>query len=120
FFGREGIFDEDPVMADVVLPSGSWVIAAVPKTGWNTTAPGAWLLRAMIVLLGALVVFPIVVGGRLIEERQRNIRALGIREAELQKLSRRLGLALETSRVGVWEYDIASGKLMWDDRMNEI
>jgi diguanylate cyclase (GGDEF)-like protein/PAS domain S-box-containing protein len=120
FFGRDGIFAEDPVTADVILPSGSWVMAAVPKTGWNTTPPGAWLLRAMVVLLGALVVFPIVVGGRLMEERQRNIRALGIREAELQRVSRRLSLALETSRVGVWEYDIASGALMWDDRMNEI
>jgi diguanylate cyclase (GGDEF)-like protein/PAS domain S-box-containing protein len=120
FFGRAGILDGAPVMTEVILPSGSWIVAAVPKGGWNTTAPGAWLLRGMVLLLGALVVFPIVVGGRLMEERHRNIKALGIREAELQRVSRRLGLALETSKVGVWEYDIAAGTLVWDDRMNEI
>jgi diguanylate cyclase (GGDEF)-like protein/PAS domain S-box-containing protein len=27
---------------------------------------------------------------------------------------------VETSKVGVWEYDIARGQLFWDDRMNEI
>jgi diguanylate cyclase (GGDEF)-like protein len=114
------IFENDPVRTEVILPSGSWVIGAVPKTGWDATPPNAWLLRSIIALLGTLVVFPIVVGGRLIEERQRNLKALGVREAELQRLSRRLGLALETSRVGVWEYDIETEDLVWDDRMNEI
>jgi diguanylate cyclase (GGDEF)-like protein len=78
------------------------------------------MLRGMILLLGALVIFPIVVGGRLMEERQRNIKTLGSREAELQRLSRRLGLAIETSKVGVWEFDIDTGDLVWDDRMNEL
>ena len=63
---------------------------------------------------------PMVVGGRLMEERQRNLWALGNREAELQRLSRRLGLALEASNIGVWEYDMVTGDLVWDDRMNEI
>jgi diguanylate cyclase (GGDEF)-like protein len=120
FFGRADIFEDNPVLTEVILPSGSWTMGAIPKSGWNVVPPNAWVLRATVLLLGALVVFPIVVGSRLIEERQRNIRALGVREAELQRLSRRLGLALETSRVGVWEYDIETGDLMWDDRMNEI
>jgi diguanylate cyclase (GGDEF)-like protein len=120
FFGAAEVFRNDPVVTEAILPSGSWVLGAVPKTGWNVTPPNAWLLRGIIVLLGALVLFPMVVGGRLIEERARNLRALGSREAELQRLSRRLGLALETSQVGVWEYDIDSGDLHWDDRMNEI
>ncbi|HQZ13082.1 MAG TPA: EAL domain-containing protein [Devosia sp.] len=120
FFGRASIFDENPVLTEVVMPAGSWVVAAVPKTGWNTTAPGSWLLRSAAVLLGCLVIFPVFFGVRLMEERKRNIRALGIREAELQKVSRRLGLALQTGEVGVWEYESASGTLVWDERMNEI
>ncbi|MDP1730420.1 MAG: EAL domain-containing protein [Devosia sp.] len=120
FYGPESVFADHPVVADVVLPSGSWQIAAVPRGGWTATPPGAWVLRALALLFGALVVLPIVVGGRLIEERQRHIKALGSRKAELQRLSRRLGLALETSRVGVWEYDIDEQNLVWDDRMNEI
>lgn len=120
FYGASEIFDRDPVLTEAILPSGSWVIAAVPRNGWQTTPPNAWQLRILTMLFGALIVFPMVVGGRLMEERQRNLSELGNREAELQRVSRRLGLALETSRVGVWEYDLVSGELVWDDRMNEI
>ena len=42
------------------------------------------------------------------------------REAELQRLSRRLGLALETSQVGVFEYDLETGDLLWDDHVNAL
>jgi len=120
FFGSGDIFGRDPVLTDVILPSGSWQIAAVPKGGWTGTPANSWLLRGLVALLGALVVFPIVFGGRLIEERARNLKALGSREAELQRLTRRLGLAVETSQFGVWEYDMETGDLNWDDRMNQI
>ncbi|MHB1103505.1 MAG: bifunctional diguanylate cyclase/phosphodiesterase [Devosia sp.] len=120
FYGPKDLFQNDPVTVEVMLPSGSWQIAAIPRDGWNALPEGAWLLRAAIVLLGALIVIPVFVGGQLIEERQRHIKALGSRQAELRRLSRRLGLALETSRVGVWEFDIDTGDLNWDDRMSEI
>ena len=120
FFGPSEIFDNDPVTADVRFPSGSWSIAAVPSEGWNTTPPNAWLLRGVILLFGVLVVFPVAAGTRLMHERQLNLQALGSREAELRRLSRRLGLALETSRVGVFEYDTETGELAWDERMHEI
>jgi diguanylate cyclase (GGDEF)-like protein len=119
FYGSPTVYEQDPVVVDVLLPTGAWQIAAVPKNGWQTPT-GVWVLRAVVLLLAALVVIPFVVGGLLIEERQRNLRASAAREQELQKLSRRLGLALETSRVGVWEYDIDTGALVWDERMNEL
>jgi diguanylate cyclase (GGDEF)-like protein len=117
---RPGIFENDPVTAEVLLPSEAWIIGAVPKSGWNVSPPNMWPLRGIVLLLGALVVLPILVGGRLMEERQRNLQALSVREAELQRLSQRLGLALETSRLGVWEYDSETDELVWDDRLNEI
>ena len=116
FFGPENVFEDDPVTVDVTLPSGSWQVAAVPRNGWTALPPGAWLFRAVIVLLGGLILIPFFV----IEERQRNIKTLRSREAELRRLSRRLGLALETSRVGVWEFDLDTNVLVWDDRMNEL
>jgi len=116
FFGPESVFSDDPVTVDVMLPSGSWQIAAIPKNGWTALPPGAWLFRAAIVLLGGLILIPFFV----IEGRQRHIKTLGSREAELRRLSRRLGLALETSRVGVWEFDLDTNTLVWDDRMNEL
>ena len=39
---------------------------------------------------------------------------------ELERLSRRLRLALDTSRIGVWEINLETGELYWDDRTNEL
>lgn len=113
FFGNEGVAKSNPVTADVLLPSGSWRIAAIPKNGWPSTPDNAWFLRAIMAVAGALVVIPFLVTGRLIGERQRNY-------AELSRLSRRLELALEASAIGVWEHDLATNELTWDDRVNEI
>ncbi|WP_123147590.1 bifunctional diguanylate cyclase/phosphodiesterase [Mesorhizobium delmotii] len=113
FFGNERIGKSNPVTADVLLPSGSWRIAAIPKNGWPSTPDNAWFLRAIMAVAGALVVIPFLVTGRLIGERQRNY-------AELSQLSRRLELALEASAIGVWEHDLATNELTWDDRVNEI
>ncbi|WP_192356945.1 bifunctional diguanylate cyclase/phosphodiesterase [Mesorhizobium mediterraneum] len=113
FFGNERVGKSNPVTADVLLPSGSWRIAAIPKNGWPSTPDNAWFLRAIMAVAGALVVIPFLVTGRLIGERQRNY-------AELSRLSRRLELALEASAIGVWEHDLATNELTWDDRVNEI
>ena len=44
------------------------------------------------------------------------------REAEdaLRAANERLSLALETARMGVWEWDVASGKVWWSDQVAEI
>jgi diguanylate cyclase (GGDEF)-like protein len=121
FFGRAGVLAERPVSAIVTLPSGaSWQIAAVPRDGWDSTPPNAWLLRSLIVIAGALVAIPIGFAGRFYAERQKNYLALHSREAELRKLSQRLELALDASRIGVWELDLATNDVIWDDRLYEI
>ena len=120
FFGKAGILGRDPVNAFVSLPSGSWRIAAIPKGGWGKTPPNAWLLRMLIMIAGALIVVPMIVTGRLIEERQKYIGELQRRSRQLSRLSHRLGLALETSKVAVWELNLETGALFWDDRMNEL
>ncbi len=109
-----------PVRASVILPSGSWEIAAAPKGGWDAAQENIWWQRLAMLAAGALILFPIIVTGRLVAERQQHFRDLKQREAELARLSRRLGLALDTSKVGVWEMDIVSRDLVWDDRMNEL
>jgi len=120
FFGSSDVVANDPVTADVLLPSGSWRLAAVPKGGWDTLPENAWLLRFLMLIGGALIVVPILMTARLIGERQSYIGELKSREGELERLSRRLALALDTSQVGVWDYDIASGGLLWDQRMDEL
>jgi sensor domain CHASE-containing protein/CheY-like chemotaxis protein len=120
FFGDPAIFDQHPVTAEVSLPDGTWIMAAVPAGGWSVTPPNAWIVRALVFVGGALVIGPILAAGYLIEQRQRSLRDLGDREAQLDRLSRRLELALAASKVGVWDYNIATEELVWDDRMKEL
>ncbi|WEK03823.1 MAG: EAL domain-containing protein [Candidatus Devosia phytovorans] len=119
FFGRN-LAASAPVTARVILPSGSWEIAAIPKGGWNAADSERLLLRLAMVIAGALILLPIVITGRLLGERQSHFRELKSREKDLEDLSRRLGLALDVSKVGVWEMDLASGQENWDARTNEL
>jgi signal transduction histidine kinase/ActR/RegA family two-component response regulator len=120
FFGNPAILAQNPVTAEVTLPHGSWFLAAVPKGGWSVMPPNAWIVRALVFVGGAFVIGPILAAGYLIEERQRSVRDLEDREAQLDRLSRRLELALAASKVGVWDYNIATEELVWDDRMKEL
>ena len=119
FFGPD-LSEQSPVLAEVVMPSGTWEIAAVPKGGWASRNGAVWLMRGAMLVAGVLILFPILIAGRLMGERQLHIRELKQREADLERLSRRLGLALDTSKVGVWEMDIATRILVWDARMNQL
>ncbi|WP_457940278.1 bifunctional diguanylate cyclase/phosphodiesterase [Mesorhizobium sp. 10J20-29] len=120
FYGDESVTSNNPVTARILLPTGSWQIAAVPKGGWDVTPPNTWTLRLLIFVAGALIMVPTVMTGRLIEERSDNISELRRREIELERLSRRLGLALNSSHIGVWELNTGDNSLLWDDRMNEL
>ncbi len=120
FYGSGAASANDPVTADVILPSGSWRIAAIPKGGWAGTPTNTWALRLLILLAGALIMVPALIMGRLIEERLNHIRELKRRELQLARMSRRLGLALDTSKVAVWEMNVGEKEEYWDDRMNEL
>jgi len=120
FYGSPNILTQRPITANVVLPSGSWRMAAIPKGGWGVKDGSDWLLRIGIVIIGMLVFIPVLVAGLLTEERQRHMSELRKRGQELDKLSRRLELALDTSRIAVWEYNIQTGVLFWDARMNDL
>jgi len=120
FYGSAAVVADDPVTADVLLPSGSWRIAAVPRGGWSELPPNVWALRLLILAGGLLIMIPAVATGRLIEERLKNIDELRRREVQLERLSRRLSLALDSSRIGVWELNTETNALFWDDRVNEL
>lgn len=119
FFGPD-LTTADPVTADVMLPSGKWIIAATPKGGWSAGGEDLWIFRLGLAGAAALILLPIVTIGRLLVERQQHSRLQAQREIELARLSRRLSLALDVSKVGVWELDLASGQENWDDRTNEL
>jgi diguanylate cyclase (GGDEF)-like protein len=120
FFGNPAVLESSPVIVDVVLPSGRWQIAAMPKGGWTQSPDNAWMLRLAILIGAVLVMLPLLVSRQLVRERQRYFSDIKSRKEELQRLSRRLELALDTSKIGVWEFDIETDHLVWDDRMNEL
>ena len=64
FFGRAGIFDENPVLASVPLPQGSWQLAAIPRGGWPSEPNDVWALRLGFVSAGLLMVLPLLALGR--------------------------------------------------------
>ncbi|WP_354064472.1 EAL domain-containing protein [Devosia sp. 2618] len=118
FFGTA--LTDNPVTAEIILPPGRWEIAAVPKTGWHRDPLEVWLLRLAVVIGGALILLPIGLAGRISKDRQRHLQELTQREIELEAISRRLGLALDSLQIGVWDMDMETNEFLWDDRMNEI
>jgi diguanylate cyclase (GGDEF)-like protein len=120
FYGAPAILDRDPVTAEIVLPTGTWQMFAVPRAGWTVRPDNVWHLRLTFIFGGLLILVPISFAGRLIAERQATIGTLNNREEQLARLSRRLELALGASKVGVWEMDIVTDELVWDERMNEL
>ncbi|KKB77882.1 histidine kinase [Devosia soli] len=119
FYG-ESLAGRQPVLASVTLPTGSWQIAAVPKAGWMAGQNTQWLLRVGIVLAACLILLPFLIAGRMISQRHDYIAQLRHREAALTQQTRRLNLALETSKVGLWELNLETGEEVWDSRTNEI
>jgi len=120
FYGNAALLAQNPVTADIMLPSGQWQIAAMPRGGWAGDPPNTWMLRILMGIAGALILVPTILTGRLIAERYRYISTLRSREKQLERLSHRLRLALDTSGMAVWEMDLDSGALLWDERMHEL
>ncbi len=119
FFGPD-LSGERPVLVDVILPSGSWQIAAVPSGGWTSDWLYIWLLRGLMAMAGLLIILPVAIIFYIARQRSDYVLALASREAELAKLTGRLNLAMQVSKVGVWELDLQSGRETWDHRTNEI
>ncbi len=120
FFGDAALFAAALVTMPISFGRESWEIVAAPKGGWNQPAPDLWISRILMLVVGLMIVAPVAWIARLLSERQANIAALRQREEELRALSHRLEIALEASRIGVWELDIGSGELNWDARMQKL
>lgn len=120
FYGEARVFDGDPVTSLVSLPSGSWQIAAIPTGGWTATPDNVWQVRSLILLAGLLVILPILIAGYLNDLRQTHVEELNRRQRQLQRLSQRHNLALETSKIGVWEVNLDTLEITWDSRMREL
>ncbi|MGR3762147.1 PAS domain-containing protein [Roseobacteraceae bacterium NS-SX3] len=120
FHGDPAVLEDDPVLMDIHLPQGTWLLAARPKSGWHSPPPNLWRLRAELMTAGALILFPTFLVGRLSAARRAVIRTLKRRERELETLSRRLEMAVETSKIGIWETGGRDGRMIWDRRLRGL
>ena len=120
FFGQVSVFGQEPVEMIMRLGHEDWRLAAVPKTGWQLSAFQVWGFRFLLGLVGFIVIAPMVWTGRLTAERERHLEILREHEDEMRALSQRLQIALETSKIGIWDYDIVTGELIWDTRMSAL
>ncbi|OGS98045.1 MAG: hypothetical protein A3F73_04100 [Gallionellales bacterium RIFCSPLOWO2_12_FULL_59_22] len=82
--------------------------------GWRREAGLEGGLFGVLVLVSGTGLFAY-------QRRQRNFnRLVAVYQAEQRKVAERLKLATEAASVGVWEHDLVSGKLFWDDSMFAI
>jgi diguanylate cyclase (GGDEF)-like protein len=120
FFGPASVLDHDPVATTMRLGHEDWRLTAVPKGGWEMPKAGLWGLRILLLLATAIVVGPMIWTGRLTEERERHLEKLREHEDEMRTMSQRLQIALETSKIGIWDFDTITGSLIWDKRMQAL
>ena len=119
-FGDVNIRNLDPVLMNIDLANRQWTISAIPRGGWDAVSNRSELSRISIFTVAALICGITIWVAMLMSERQRNFRALHEREEDLRTMSHRLGVALESSRIGVWELDVATGTMQWDERVCQL
>jgi len=120
FFGAAEIFESAPIVQVLDFPGGRWELAAIPTKGWQHPPENLTQIRLIIVAAALVIIVPIFLTGGLVSERQRNIARLRARERQVQSLSQRLDIALDASKIGIWEIELASGARNWDAQMHRL
>jgi len=88
FYGDPAVFENSPVLAEVVLPYGAWQMAAIPKGGWPAIPSNQRLLQTAFWIAGILIVMPLIAVGTLLGQRRRAEEDLVRTMGNLQEKSR--------------------------------
>jgi diguanylate cyclase (GGDEF)-like protein/PAS domain S-box-containing protein len=120
FFRTEAPVDSHPVVMTIDIGHEIWTMSAAPLKGWHQSSADLGPFRGGLALLSLIIIGPMFWVGYLTKDRHRHILALQDREDRLETVSQRLQLALDASKVGVWEYDSETKTLSWDARMRAI
>jgi sensor domain CHASE-containing protein len=57
FYGQADLFANDPVLMEVMLPGGSWLIASIPVNGWGKNSPLIIYYRIVAMVVGLIIFF---------------------------------------------------------------
>ena len=107
FHGSPDIFDQDPIITQIILPEGYWELASAPQDGWQA------LIRQPLLLarLGGLVIIALLTGlvyltinrqaglAAAVEQRTRELSAANtLLEQRVEERTLELTMLLNTSR----------------------
>ncbi len=101
FWGNETVFASNPVTTEVLLPSGSWRMAALPLEGWPLFSlfRTSFAMGAMLSLFGAALVFKVEQSKARLEVEAEDLRrselARRVTEQSLQQTNRALRMLLQ-------------------------
>ncbi len=87
FYGSEDLFENDPILMEVTLPEGNWLMAAVPVNGWEIKSK-----RINYYRIAAMAVGLAILSLLFIQHREANRRKKA--EEESKELIRELQGAL--------------------------
>jgi len=97
-FGDSGIFSSDPVLSEIALPYGSWLLAARPIGGWTNINRSFIAFRTALIVVALLILAPIYV--------------LSLSLAKKRQSETRLRLLFEQSPVGIALNNFNTGKFI--------
>lgn len=128
-----------PVVTDVDVEDGQWQLLTTPAGGWGVALQRERnLLRVSMAVIGALLLgMAALLNGRQVRlVRAVNERTIALRDAnaelarevEERRVAERatreraeeLRVALGAGQMGVWGWDIATGRIVWDDGMGQL
>lgn len=128
-----------PVISAVDVEDGQWQLLTTPTGGWGAALQRErTLLRVSMALIGALLVgMAALLNGRQARlVRAVNERTLALRDAnadlarevEERRLAERatreraeeLRVALGAGQMGVWGWDIVTGRIVWDAGVGQL
>lgn len=114
------IFRSHPARTSLNVLSDTWNLAAVPAGGWGRSPAEVWTTRVVLLAIGLILLTPFLRSLRLLRLNEQNQMALARREILLQRLTKRLDLALGSYQCGVWEAAVGRDEIYWDERMQDL
>lgn len=118
--GDEDDLSDDVASTEIKAGNSRWTISIAPRD--LSEAPHDWVMTLRILLLLLVLAFaaPAVVLVWLVRKHLADSAQLQSKSDEVENLSRKLSVALESSKIGLWEHDTDSTRQIWDDQILKI